>query len=122
MCSTKFTAEWQDEISTAVPGYEDVDETFVSVESCRNVFFNPLVDRLRGGIHFDLFQQLLFQFHEWKQEAQTFPFQNLQHLIGLLVDFYKSIYKKVNTSKNSYGYMIPQHSWAQPYQVAFSAC
>lgn len=59
---------------TVVPGYKDVDKTFVSVESRRDIFFNPLVDRLRGGIHFDLFQQLLFQFHEWKQEAQTLPF------------------------------------------------
>lgn len=48
------------QISTAVPGCEDVDEALVSVEFGRNVFFDPLVDGLWRGIYFDLFQKLLF--------------------------------------------------------------
>lgn len=90
-----------DEMFTAVPGHEDVDETFVSMEFCRHVFFDPLVDRLWRGVHFDLLQQLLLQFHEWKQEAQTLPFQNLQHLVCVLVNFYKKQNKTWIAAKTS---------------------
>lgn len=48
------------QISTAVPGHEDVDKALVSVEFRRDVFFDPLVDGLWRGIYFDLFQKLLF--------------------------------------------------------------
>lgn len=108
MCSAKKKKK----LFAGVPGHEDVDKPFVSVEPRRDVFFDPLVDRLRGGIHFDLFQQLLFQLHEWEQEAQTLPFQNLQHLVCVLVNFYRRIYR-VSSSKdrgqmnNSVGPVLP---------------
>lgn len=80
-------------LSTTVPGHEDVDKAFVGVEFRRDVVFDPLVDGLGRGIYFDLLQQLFLQFHQWKQEAETFAIQNLQHPVLVLVNFYEAIQK-----------------------------
>lgn len=74
-----------------LPGHKDIDKAFVDVELRRDVVFDPLVDGLWGGVYFDLLQQLLLQFHQWEQKAETFSIENLQHPILVLVDFYGSI-------------------------------
>lgn len=74
-------------VATTLPGHEDVDKALVSVELGRDVFFDPLVDGLRRGIHFDLLQELLLQFHEREQETEALPFQDFQHLVLALINF-----------------------------------
>ena len=88
--------------STAVPCHEDVDKALVSVEFRGDVVFDPLVDGLWRGIYFDLLQQLLLQFHEWEQKAETFPLKNLQHSVFVLVAFYERMEqrKKIPISTN----------------------
>lgn len=92
-------------VAWAIPSHEDVDKTSVSVEFRRDVFFDPLVDGLWRRIYFDLFQQLLFQFHERKQKAQTFAFQNLQHPVFVLVNFYGNTYIKTTNIRTSKGWL-----------------
>lgn len=57
------------------------------MEFGRDVVLDPLVDGLGCWVCFDLLQQLLLQFHEREQEAQTLPLQNLQHTVLVLVYF-----------------------------------
>ena len=84
------------DFKAAVPGHKDVDKAFVCVEFSRDVVLDPLVDGLCGGIYLNLFQQLLFQFHQREQKAQTFSLQNLEHPVLVLVTFYMNIKKHIS--------------------------
>ena len=98
--------------STAVPCHEDVDKALVSVEFRGDVVFDPLVDGLWRGIYFDLLQQLLLQFHEWEQKAETFPLKNLQHSVFVLVAFYERMEQR---KKNTHQYQQKTHIWKRTY-------
>lgn len=104
-----------------LPGHKDVDEAFVGVEFWRDVVFDPFIDGLWGGINFDLLQQLLFQFHQWKQKAETLALQNLQHPVLVLVNL---CLRMINPSRGSEAPLWKQDYSleVETYQVASSAC
>lgn len=78
---------WLGTPASAVPGHEDVDKAFVCVEFRRDIVLDPLIDGLWRRIYFDLLQQLLLQFHQWEQKAETLALQDLQHPVLVLINF-----------------------------------
>ena len=68
-----------------VPGDQDVDKAWVSVELEGNVVTDPLVYGLGRGVFLELIQQFLLQLHQGEQEAKASAIEDLQHPLLVLV-------------------------------------
>jgi len=66
-------------------GDEHCDKSRITVEAGINVISDPLEERRRVWVGFQLLPQLRLDAQQWKQEAQTTILKNLHHAVFTVV-------------------------------------